>query len=84
MASLAQARVLLFDDKCRPIYDLGAGPYNTVSWNPFGRFLLVAGFGNLPGEGGQLGGMAAGADALQLRLNSRSPNSNPLNCTNCP
>jgi len=43
-------QVILFDEKCKPIYDLGAGPYNTVRWNPFGQFLLVAGFGNLPGE----------------------------------
>jgi len=41
--------VTLFDDKCKPVYDLGGGPYNTVLWNPFGRFLAIAGFGNLPG-----------------------------------
>lgn len=40
----------MFDDKCKPVYDLGGGPYNTVLWNPFGRFLAIAGFGNLPGE----------------------------------
>jgi hypothetical protein len=43
-------QVTLFDDKCKPVYDLGGGPYNTVIWNPFGRFLAIAGFGNLPGE----------------------------------
>ena len=36
--------------KCEPIYQLGAGPHNTVRWNPFGRFLCLAGFGNLPGD----------------------------------
>jgi translation initiation factor 2A len=36
--------------KCEPIYQLGAGPHNTVRWNPFGRFICLAGFGNLPGD----------------------------------
>jgi translation initiation factor 2A len=36
--------------KCEPKYQLGAGPHNTVRWNPFGRFILLAGFGNLPGD----------------------------------
>ncbi|KAL2344875.1 hypothetical protein Fmac_006160 [Flemingia macrophylla] len=28
---------------------LGTGPYNTIRWNPKGKFLCLAGFGNLPG-----------------------------------
>ncbi|KAJ8751436.1 hypothetical protein K2173_016644 [Erythroxylum novogranatense] len=40
----------LFDKKCRPLLELGSGPYNTVRWNPKGRFLCLAGFGNLPGD----------------------------------
>jgi len=36
--------------KCEPKYQLGAGPHNTVRWNPFGRFICLAGFGNLPGD----------------------------------
>lgn len=28
----------------------GSGPYSLVRWNPFGRFLALAGFGNLPGD----------------------------------
>lgn len=43
------SKVTLFDAKCKAVYDLGTGPYNLVWWNPFGRFLAVAGFGNLPG-----------------------------------
>lgn len=39
----------LWDANCKPIYDFGSGPYNLVRWNPFGRFLALAGFGNLPG-----------------------------------
>ncbi|KAK9725172.1 hypothetical protein RND81_05G127400 [Saponaria officinalis] len=32
------------------ILELSEGPYNTIRWNPKGRFLCVAGFGNLPGD----------------------------------
>jgi translation initiation factor 2A len=45
------AKATIFDAaKCEPKYQLGAGPHNTVRWNPFGRFVLLAGFGNLPGD----------------------------------
>jgi len=44
--------VILHDFKCKPVFDLGSGPYNVARWNPFGRFLAIAGFGNLPGGGG--------------------------------
>lgn len=50
VAGFMPAKVTLFTDKCVPKYDLGAGPYSMVRWNPFGRFLVVAGFGNLPGD----------------------------------
>ncbi|KAJ4723688.1 Eukaryotic translation initiation factor 2A [Melia azedarach] len=40
----------LFDKKCKPLLELGSGPYNTIRWNPKGRFLCLAGFGNLPGD----------------------------------
>lgn len=43
-------QVTLWDAQCKPIFDFGSGPYNMVRWNPFGRFLVIAGFGNLPGE----------------------------------
>lgn len=44
------ARATVFDKKCRPLLELGEGPYNTVRWNPKGKFLCLAGFGNLPGD----------------------------------
>ncbi|XP_074281397.1 uncharacterized protein LOC141606242 [Silene latifolia] len=44
------AKATVFDKKCKPIFELGEGPYNTVKWNPKGRFLCLAGFGNLPGD----------------------------------
>ena len=30
--------------------DLGAGPHNLARFSRFGRFLALAGFGNLPGD----------------------------------
>lgn len=50
------AQVILHDFKCKPVFDLGSGPYNVARWNPFGRFLAIAGFGNLPGMCGWVGG----------------------------
>ncbi|GAB4859126.1 hypothetical protein Ancab_010596 [Ancistrocladus abbreviatus] len=44
------ARATVFDKKCNPLLELGSGPYNTIRWNPKGRFLCLAGFGNLPGD----------------------------------
>ncbi|KAL9240683.1 hypothetical protein vseg_014873 [Gypsophila vaccaria] len=44
------AKTTIFNKKCNPILELGEGPYNTIRWNPKGRFLCVAGFGNLPGD----------------------------------
>lgn len=44
------AKATIFDKKCNPLLDLGSGPYNTIRWNPKGRFLCLAGFGNLPGD----------------------------------
>ncbi|CAN8235118.1 unnamed protein product [Cochlearia groenlandica] len=44
------ACVTIFDKKCKPLMELGEGPYNTLRWNPKGRVLCVAGFGNLPGD----------------------------------
>ncbi|GLT91582.1 hypothetical protein SLE2022_094630 [Rubroshorea leprosula] len=44
------ASVTVFDKKCKPLLELGTGPYNTIRWNPKGKFLCVAGFGNLPGD----------------------------------
>lgn len=44
------ATAALFDVRGKPICTIGTGPYNTVRWNPQGRFILLAGFGNLPGD----------------------------------
>ncbi|GAX75533.1 hypothetical protein CEUSTIGMA_g2976.t1 [Chlamydomonas eustigma] len=50
VAGFIPSKVMLYDANCKPVYDFGSGPYNTIRWNPFGRFLAVAGFGNLPGD----------------------------------
>ncbi|XP_078427929.1 eukaryotic translation initiation factor eIF2A family protein [Wolffia australiana] len=44
------ARATVFDKKCNPILELGSGPYNTIRFNPKGKLLCLAGFGNLPGD----------------------------------
>ncbi|KQK00250.1 eukaryotic translation initiation factor 2A [Brachypodium distachyon] len=44
------ARATIFNKKCNPLLELGDGPYNTIRWNPKGRFIVIAGFGNLPGD----------------------------------
>ncbi|PNH08063.1 Eukaryotic translation initiation factor 2A [Tetrabaena socialis] len=50
IAGFMPAKVTLFNSSCKPVYDLGSGPYNMVRWNPFGRFFAITGFGNLPGD----------------------------------
>ncbi|PVF98977.1 translation initiation factor eIF-2A [Serendipita vermifera] len=44
------AKATLFDQRVKAIYDFGAHPHNFVSWNPQGRLLALAGFGNLAGK----------------------------------
>ncbi|KAK8498838.1 hypothetical protein V6N12_053059 [Hibiscus sabdariffa] len=44
------ANATIFDKKCKRLLELGSGPYNTVRWNPKGKLLCLAGFGNLPGD----------------------------------
>lgn len=39
----------LFNHKAESVYEFGANHRNTISWSPHGRFLLLAGFGNLAG-----------------------------------
>lgn len=40
----------LYDNKAVPIFEFGAAPRNHVSWSPHGRFVCIAGFGNLRGD----------------------------------
>ncbi|KAJ1398385.1 WD40/YVTN repeat-like-containing domain superfamily [Sesbania bispinosa] len=50
MLTVMPAKATVFDKKCNPLLELGTGPYNTLRWNPKGKFLCLAGFGNLPGD----------------------------------
>ncbi len=50
VAGFMPAKSTVFTSECVPKFDLGSGPYSTACWNPFGRFLVLAGFGNLPGD----------------------------------
>lgn len=43
-------KATIFNKKCNPLVEFGEGPYNTIRWNPKGRFVVLAGFGNLPGD----------------------------------
>ena len=36
--------------KCEIVHSFGEGPRNTISYSPHGRFLCLAGFGNMSGE----------------------------------
>lgn len=44
------AKTVIFDQRCKIISDFGLNPRNTIAYNPQGRLLLVAGFGNLAGQ----------------------------------
>eukprot|EP00246_Nothoceros_aenigmaticus_P005244 TRINITY_DN17156_c0_g1_i1.p1 TRINITY_DN17156_c0_g1~~TRINITY_DN17156_c0_g1_i1.p1 ORF type:complete len:422 (+),score=58.21 TRINITY_DN17156_c0_g1_i1:138-1268(+) len=44
------SRSTLFDVNCKPFFEFGTGPYNTVRWSLHCQFICLAGFGNLPGD----------------------------------
>lgn len=44
------AKAMLFDQRVRTLHDFGASPVNFISFNPQGRLLALAGFGNLAGK----------------------------------
>lgn len=50
IAGAMPAHATLYDIKALPIFEFGAAPRNHVSWSPHGRFLCLAGFGNLRGD----------------------------------
>lgn len=43
------SKATLFDHRANPIHDFGLNPRNFVRFNPQGRLLAIAGFGNLNG-----------------------------------
>lgn len=44
------AKSMIFDQRVRTIYDFGSSPHNFISFNPQGRLVALAGFGNLAGK----------------------------------
>ncbi|TMW66739.1 hypothetical protein Poli38472_014051 [Pythium oligandrum] len=50
LAGAMPCHATLYDNKAVPIFQFGAAPRNHVSWSPHGRFLCIAGFGNLRGD----------------------------------
>ncbi|BGP36325.1 hypothetical protein JCM10449v2_000224 [Rhodotorula kratochvilovae] len=44
------AKTVIFDQRVKIIADLGLNPRNFLAYNPQGRLLCVAGFGNLAGQ----------------------------------
>ncbi|PIL33139.1 hypothetical protein GSI_04588 [Ganoderma sinense ZZ0214-1] len=44
------AKTMLFDQRARSLHDFGTAFCNFVSFNPQGRLLAIAGFGNLAGK----------------------------------
>lgn len=50
LGGISPAIGVLFDCKGKALYKLAEGAYNQISWNPHSRFVLLAGFGNMPGD----------------------------------
>ncbi|KAK6378916.1 hypothetical protein LTS17_006619 [Exophiala oligosperma] len=44
------AKTVIFNSKAQTVHTFPLGPRNTVLFSPHGRFVLVAGFGNLAGQ----------------------------------
>ena len=44
------AKTTIFDTQAKPKHNFSLGPRNTILFSPNGRFVLVAGFGNLAGQ----------------------------------
>jgi translation initiation factor 2A len=44
------AKTTLFDQRVRTLHDFGSSPHNFISFNPQGRLVALAGFGNLAGK----------------------------------
>lgn len=44
------AKTVLFDQRTRTLHDFGSSPHNFIAFNPQGRLIALAGFGNLAGK----------------------------------
>mmetsp|Transcript_39929 Transcript_39929/g.72347 ORF Transcript_39929/g.72347 Transcript_39929/m.72347 type:complete len:647 (+) Transcript_39929:77-2017(+) len=51
IVGMLPAAILLYNGETgKKTKDLGTSKRNTLRWNPFGRFIAIAGFGTLPGD----------------------------------
>ncbi|ETW05210.1 hypothetical protein H310_04198 [Aphanomyces invadans] len=50
IAGSMPSNATLYDNKACPVFEFGSAWRNVISWSPHGRFLCLAGFGNLPGN----------------------------------
>jgi translation initiation factor 2A len=50
IAGKMPAAVSMHNDRGDRVYDFGSGHRNAACWSPSGRFLVIAGFGNLVGD----------------------------------
>lgn len=50
LAGSMPCNATLYDNRARPVFEFGSSPRNTISWSPHGRFICIAGFGNLRGD----------------------------------
>ncbi|ETV78501.1 hypothetical protein H257_08018 [Aphanomyces astaci] len=50
IAGAMPSNATLYDNKACPVFEFGSAWRNVISWSPHGRFLCLAGFGNLPGN----------------------------------
>lgn len=48
--SVTPMKAVLFDSHVRVVHDFGTAPQNFISFNPQGRLLALAGFGNMSGK----------------------------------
>lgn len=44
------AKTTIFNERAVPVHNFSLGPRNTILFSPHGRFVIVAGFGNLAGQ----------------------------------
>jgi len=44
------AKTTIFNQRAKAVHNFNLGPRNTILFSPHGRFVIVAGFGNLAGE----------------------------------
>eukprot|EP00825_Cyclidium_porcatum_P031338 TRINITY_DN3318_c0_g1_i3.p1 TRINITY_DN3318_c0_g1~~TRINITY_DN3318_c0_g1_i3.p1 ORF type:complete len:477 (+),score=95.46 TRINITY_DN3318_c0_g1_i3:77-1507(+) len=71
------SQAILFNNECKPQFDFGKNHRNTLRWSSLGRYLIIAGFGNLSGE-------IDIWDTIQLKKIGYCKSSSAISCTWSP